>query len=90
MDGMEQPGEADRAVGKGATVYIAIGWITAVVSLIRFPFLFGVVSVIMGIISYRQGSRAALPLIASSIVLMAIGLIFNGVFYDNIRQALSI
>lgn len=71
---------------KGKVFYLVIGWIAAVISLFRLPFVFGVLGVVMGILSTKGGSRAGLALIITSIALMAIGLFFNGMFYNNIRH----
>jgi hypothetical protein len=90
MDRVNQNGSISSSAGKGTAVYLVIGWIAAVVSLVRYPFVFGVVGVIMGIIANKKGSRAAMPLIIASIILMAVGLIFSGVFYNNLRHVLGI
>jgi hypothetical protein len=90
MDRVNQNGSISSSTGKGTAVYLALGWIAAVVSLVRYPFVFGVVGVIMGIIANKKGSRASLPLIIASIILMAVGLIFSGVFYNYLRHALGI
>lgn len=90
MDRVNQNGSISSSAGKGAAVYLAIGWIAAVVSLVRYPFVFGVVGVIMGIIANKKGSKAAMPLIIASIVLMAVGLIFSGVFYNYLKHAIGI
>ena len=90
MDSINQNGSISSSTGKGTAVYLVIGWIAAVVSLVLYPFAFGVVGVIMGIIANKKGSKAAMPLIIASIILMAVGLIFSGVFYNNLRHALGI
>ncbi|MFZ5987862.1 MAG: hypothetical protein ACOYWZ_12155, partial [Bacillota bacterium] len=61
---------------------LAIGWISAIASLFGYPFIFGVVGVIMGILATKNGSRTGLALIVTSIVLMGIGLIFSGVIMN--------
>ncbi len=71
---------------KSSILYLVLGWISAAVSLFRLPFIFGVLGVIMGILSTKGGSRAGLALIIGSIALMAIGLLFNGVLYNNLRH----
>lgn len=71
---------------KNSTLFLIIGWVSAAVSLFRLPFIFGVLGVIMGILSTRGGSRAGLALIIGSIALMAIGLFFNGVLFNNLRH----
>jgi hypothetical protein len=90
MDRINQNGSISSSAVKGTAFYLALGWIAAVVSLVRYPFIFGVVGVIMGIIANKKGSKASMPLILASIVLMAVGLIFSGVFYNYIKHALGI
>lgn len=69
--------------------YLVIGWIAAVISLFRLPFIFGVVGVVTGILSTKEGSRAGLTLIIGSIAFMAVGLLLNGVLFNNIRHLLG-
>ncbi len=76
--------------GKSSIALLAIGWISAVISLFAYPFIFGVVGVIMGILATKNGSRAGLPLIVSSIILMGIGLMFSGVIMNYTRHYLGI
>lgn len=78
-----------RAAARGSIPFLVIGWISAVVSLIRYPFIFGVLGVIMGILVTKRGGRAGLALIMTSIILMAVGLIFGGVFFNYIRHYLG-
>lgn len=79
-----------RAEHKSNVFFLIIGWISAIVSLVRLPMLFGVLGVIMGILSTKNGSRAGLSLIITSIALMAIGLIFNGVIYNYLRHFIGL
>ena len=44
----------------------------------------------MGILATKNGSRAGLPLIVSSIILMGIGLMFSGVIMNYTRHYLGI
>jgi len=67
---------------KSNTLLLILGWISVVISLIRLPFLFGVFGVVMGILATKNGSRAGLSLIVASILLMTVGMIFGGVFYN--------
>lgn len=69
--------------------YLAVGWVTAVISLFRLPFIFGAIGVVMGILSTKEGSRAGLALIISSMVLMAVGLLFNGVLFNSLRHIIG-
>lgn len=75
---------------RGTGVLVTIGIISAIVSLFAYPFIFGVVGVIMGILSTKNGSRAGLFLIVLSIILMGIGLIFSGVIMNYARHYLGI
>lgn len=90
MDRVNQNGSISRTMEKGNGIYLVIGWIAAIASLVRYPFIFGVVGVIMGILVSKNGRRAGMPLIVASIILMAIGLIFSGVFFNYLRHALGI
>ncbi len=84
---MENMNEMHKAkAGKYNMLLLIIGWISAILSLIAYPFIFGVIGVIMGIIVTKSGSRAGLPLIVTSIVLMGIGLIFWRTFLNYITQ----
>jgi len=67
---------------KGTVLYIALGWICALLSLFILPYIFGVIGVIMGILTAKNGSRRGLPIIMASIVLMGIGLMFNNAILD--------
>jgi hypothetical protein len=46
--------------------------------------------VVMGILSSKSGSRSGVALIAASIILMAIGLMFSGVILNYTRHYLGI
>jgi len=81
---------AHKTSARGNIVLLAIGWISALLSLFIYPFIFGVVGVITGILATKNGSRAGLPLIVSSIILMGIGLIFSGVIMNYARRYLGI
>lgn len=90
MDRVNQNGSITRSIGKGSGLFLVIGWIAAIVSLVRYPFIFGVVGVIMGILVSKNGRKAGMPLIVASIMLMTVGLIFSGVFYNYLKRALGI
>lgn len=79
-----------RAAARGSLLFLVVGWISAIISLVRYPFIFGVVGVVMGILATKKGSRAGLALIMTSIILMAIGLIFGGVFFNYLSHYLGI
>lgn len=87
----ENVGSSEVAV-KAETniIFLVIGWIAAVLSLFAYPFIFGVVGVIMGILAVKNGSRAGLPLIISSIILMGVGMIYSGVIMNYVRHYLGI
>ncbi|WP_024832810.1 hypothetical protein [Ruminiclostridium josui] len=54
------------------------GWISAVLSLFIYPFVFGMVGVISGILAAKdEKSRVGVMLVAASIILMGIGLAFS-------------
>lgn len=75
---------------RSTIAFVIIGWISAIASLVAYPFIFGVVGVIMGILATKNRSRAGLPLIVSSIILMGIGLMFNQVIYNYMSNILGI
>ncbi|NLC69522.1 MAG: hypothetical protein GX754_12245 [Clostridiaceae bacterium] len=70
-------------------IFLVVGWIAAVLSLFAYPFIFGVVGVIMGILAVKNGSRAGLPLIISSIILMGVGMIYSGVIMNYVKHYLG-
>lgn len=90
MDKVNQNGSISRSASKGNVFYLVVGWLAAIVSLVKYPFIFGVIGVIMGVLVSKNGKRAGMPLIVASIILMAIGLIFSGVFYNYLKHALGI
>lgn len=75
---------------KSSTFLLILGWVAAFASLIRYPFIFGVFAVIMGIVATKNGSRAGLPLIMASMILMAAGLLFSAVIYNYLTHFLGI
>lgn len=88
---MENSSNNSRAaVTRGSGLFISIGWIAAIISLFGYPFIFGVVGVIMGILATKRGSRAGLMLIVGSIVLMGFGLIFSGTILNYTRHYLGL
>ncbi len=81
----------EMAVAAGSsTMFIVLGWIAAILSLIAYPFIFGVVGVIMGILATKNGSRAGLPLIVASIIFMSVGLMYSGVIMNYLRHYLGL
>lgn len=90
-DNNENMGNSEVAVQAGTnTIFIVIGWISAILALFAYPFIFGVVGVIMGILAVKNGNRAGLPLIVASIILMGIGLIYSGVIMNYVRHYLGL
>jgi hypothetical protein len=79
-----------RTIGRGNALFVTIGIITAVLSLLRYPFIFGVVGVIMGILSTKGGSRAGLAVIVLNIIFMSIGLIFSGIIWNYFSHYMGI
>lgn len=71
---------------KSSALFIGIGWLSAIISLFAFPFVFGVLGVILGILATKKGSRAGLTLIMASIILMAVGLLFSGTIMNYFRH----
>lgn len=86
MNGIGTRAKAARGTG----FLVAIGLISAIASLFAYPFIFGVLGVIMGILSTKSRNRAGLFVIVSSIILMGIGLIFSGVIMNYARHYLGI
>ena len=70
----------------GSALYLIIGWIAAILSLIAYPFLFGVVGIIMGVLASKNQSKGGLPLIFGSIMLMGVGLMYGNTIMSYIRQ----
>jgi uncharacterized membrane protein len=90
MDEMNSAGSSRVTAERSNVLFIIIGWIAAVLSLFIYPFIFGILGVIMGVLASKGGSRAGVPLIAASIILMGIGLIFSGVILNYTRHLLGI
>ncbi len=72
-------------------VLLVLGWISAIASVIIYPyFIFGLFGVIMGIIATKGGSRGGVAVIVANIVFMGIGMIFGGVISNNLGHLLGI
>lgn len=78
------------AISRSSGLFISIGWISAIISLFGYPFIFGVVGVVMGILATKQGSKAGLSLIVGSIVFMGIGLIFSGTILNYTKHLFGV
>jgi hypothetical protein len=91
MDKVDQSSNTSRtAKGAGTVLYIAAGWSAAAVSVVVYPFIFGAAAIILGIRVSQKGSRAGMPLVAASILLMAVGLMLNNAVYDYLKNAIGI
>jgi len=82
--------ESGKISRSSVILLIVVGWISAILSLFLYPFIFGIVGIICGVLSNKNGSRAGLSLIVASIILMAIGLVYSGVIMNYVRQYLGI
>jgi len=83
----------ESAVGintRGITPLLVLGWISALASIVAYPYIFGVIAVTTGILSGKSGSRAGLWLIMAGIAFMAVGLIFSEIFYNYLKHILNI
>lgn len=81
--------DSDVIIGRGNSLFIALGWISAVISLFIYPFIFGVVGVILGILGSKNGNRAGVTLITVSIIFMSCGLIFSENLSDLARSIIG-
>jgi hypothetical protein len=79
-----------RTIGRGNVLLVILGIIAAILSLLRYPFIFGVIGVIMGILSTKEGSKAGLAVIVLNIILMSIGLIFSDVIWNYFSHYMGI
>lgn len=90
MDEMNNTGSSGAVLRRNNVLFIIVGWIAALLSLFIYPFIFGVLGVIMGILATKGGSRVGLPLIVASIILMGIGMIYGPVILNYTRLYLGI
>lgn len=90
MDNLNNVQEKSIETGRYNVFFIIAGWLFAILSLLIYPFIFGVLGVIMGILATKNKSRAGLPVIVASIVFMGIGLIFSPVLLNYVRHFLNI
>jgi len=79
-----------RAIGRGKVLLVTIGIIAAILSLLKYPFIFGVIGVIMGILSTKEGSKAGLAVIVLNIIFMSIGLIFSDIIWNYFSHYMGI
>lgn len=90
MDEINKMSEKHSESSGSRVLLLTIGWISALLTLFIYPFIFGVIGVIMGILASKNGSRSGVPLIVASIILMGIGLIFSGVIMNYTRHYLGV
>ena len=84
MDEMNNSGVA--SVKKSSGMLLTIGWICAIVALFYYPFIFGVVGVVAGILATKRGSRGGLALIVISLLTITAGLLFGGVLQNYLTH----
>lgn len=59
-------------------LFLFLGWLSALLSLFFYPFVFGMIGVISGILATKNNkSRLGVYLVVASIVLMGLGLAFS-------------
>ena len=69
--------KAGTAVHARSVVLILLGWISAIMSVFIYPFIFGFLGVLSGVLVSKYRSNAGLPLVVASILLMSVGLMFG-------------
>ena len=89
MNEINEMGKTEKASSGIRIVLMTIGWISALLSLWMYAFIFGGIGVVMGILATKNGSRAGVSLIVASIILMGIGMIFSGVIMNYTRHFLG-
>jgi len=70
--------------------FIVVGWAAAILSLLIYPFIFGMIGVISGILAAKNGGKSGIVLIAASIIFMAAGLIFSDALIYHARRYLGV
>ena len=76
MDNVQEISHQNVNLKKG--ILLLAGWVSAVLSLFIYPFVFGMVGVVSGILATKNNkSRIGVYLVVSSIALMGIGLVFS-------------
>ncbi len=70
---------------------LLMGWLSAVLSLFLYPFVFGMIGVISGILAAKNNkSRMGVLLVVSSIALMGLGLAFSNRFLGLAKEVFNI
>ncbi|NLK88250.1 MAG: hypothetical protein GX279_12300 [Clostridiaceae bacterium] len=91
MDKVDQTSNPSRAAQCAGTILCTVaGWLAAAASLAGYPFIFGSLAIILGIRLSHRGGRAGMILVAASILLMAAGLMLNGMIYDYLKNAVGV
>jgi hypothetical protein len=76
MNNIQEISHHNVNVKKG--ILLLAGWISAVLSLFIYPFVFGMLGVVSGILATKNNkSRIGVYLVVASIVLMGVGLVFS-------------
>lgn len=76
MDNVQE--YSNQSVSYKKAVLLLAGWVSAVLSLFIYPFVFGMLGVIAGILATKNNkSRIGVYLVVVSILLMGIGLVFS-------------
>jgi len=78
--------KAGTAVHARSVVLILLGWISAIMSVFIYPFIFGFLGVLSGVLASKYESSAGLPLVVASIVLMSVGLMFGSTILSYTMQ----
>ena len=73
-------------VHAGTAALISLGWISAILSVFIYPFIFGFLGVLSGVLASKYESSAGLPLVVASIVLMSVGLMFGSTILSYTMQ----
>ncbi len=77
MDNVQ--GISNHYEGVKKALLLFAGWLSAILSLFLYPFVFGMVGVISGILATKNNkSRTGVFLVVASIALMGLGLAFSG------------
>lgn len=78
------------SVKKSSGMLLTLGWICAIVALVYYPFIFGVIGVVAGILATKRGSRGGMALIVASLFTITIGLLFGGVIANYLTHYLGL
>ena len=82
---------SEQAKQEGSGILLIItGLVCAVLSIFFYPFIFGVIGVIMGILATQRGGKGGLAVIVTSIVLMGIGLFLSNTLLSYMTHYLGI